>query len=119
MILAGGLIWYNPSWKFIDPIATFLFSALVIWTTFPVTRDAVRVLMEEAPREYDINSIQRQFLSIEVRFALQNTLMQQGRCLNIEAWGWRRPEQGVEEVHDLHIWSLSIGKTLGIFQLSR
>jgi len=36
VIIAAGLIWYNPEYKFADPACTFLFSILVMFTTIPV-----------------------------------------------------------------------------------
>lgn len=36
----------QPEYKAADPICTFLFSALVLGTTFPVTKDVFRILME-------------------------------------------------------------------------
>lgn len=40
------LCFSQPEYKAADPICTFLFSALVLGTTFPVTKDVFRVLME-------------------------------------------------------------------------
>lgn len=36
----------QPEYKVADPICTFLFSALVLGTTVPVTKDVFRILME-------------------------------------------------------------------------
>lgn len=36
----------QPEWKIVDPICTFLFSVLVLMTTFAILRDTVVVLME-------------------------------------------------------------------------
>lgn len=36
----------QPEYKAADPICTFLFSALVLGTTIPVTKDVLRILME-------------------------------------------------------------------------
>nr|CAD7399791.1 unnamed protein product [Timema cristinae] len=36
----------NPMWSIVDPICTFLFSVLVLLTTFAIIKDAIVVLME-------------------------------------------------------------------------
>lgn len=46
VLLAAAIIHFWPEYKVADPICTFLFSALVLGTTFPVTKDVFRVLME-------------------------------------------------------------------------
>eukprot|EP00951_Prasinocladus_malaysianus_P012565 scaffold93738_cov42-Prasinocladus_malaysianus.AAC.2 len=33
VMIAAALIWWKPEWRIADPIATLLFSGLVIWTT--------------------------------------------------------------------------------------
>jgi zinc transporter 2 len=47
--LAGLLIWYKPEWQIIDPICTFLFSGLVIWSTFSLLGRVVSILFEGVP----------------------------------------------------------------------
>jgi zinc transporter 2 len=82
--IAGGLIWYHqddPRWALADPICTFLFAALVLGTTFAILRDIGNVLMERAPRGADVARIYSDVLEIE----------------------------GVEDIHDLHVWSLTPG----------
>ena len=36
----------QPEWKLADPICTFLFSILVLFTTINILKDTLRVLME-------------------------------------------------------------------------
>lgn len=79
--IAGGLIWYNPSWQIADPIATFVFSILVLGTTVGIVRESIHVLMEGTPE--GINSE-------EIESGL-------------------RALPAVLTTHDLHIWSLSAG----------
>ncbi|TDH74470.1 hypothetical protein CCR75_003068 [Bremia lactucae] len=79
--IAGGLIWYKPEWQIADPIATFIFSLLVLATTIEIVRDSIHVLMEGTPE------------------GIHADVIEQGlrRCSSVVA------------VHDLHIWSLSAG----------
>lgn len=82
--IAGALIWYHaddPRWALADPICTFLFAALVLFTTFSILRDIADVLMERAPRGQDVGEIWKDLIKIE----------------------------GVDDVHDLHVWSLTPG----------
>ncbi|KAG7385197.1 hypothetical protein PHYPSEUDO_001739 [Phytophthora pseudosyringae] len=79
--VAGGLIWYKPEWQIADPIATFIFSLLVLGTTIGIVRDSIHVLMEGTPDGIHADEIERGLR----------------RCSSVVA------------VHDLHIWSLSAG----------
>lgn len=47
----GKVIW-NP-WHLADPICTYLFSILVMTTTFKISRDCLVVLMEGIPKDFD------------------------------------------------------------------
>lgn len=80
--IAGGLIWYNPDWQMADPLATLLFSVLVIYTTMGVISSSVRVLMEATPEHIDITEVRAGLLQLEPVLA----------------------------VHDLHVWSLTLGQ---------
>ncbi|KUF83937.1 Cation Diffusion Facilitator (CDF) Family [Phytophthora nicotianae] len=79
--IAGGLIWYKPEWQIADPIATFIFSVLVLGTTIGIVRDSIHVLMEGTPDGIHADEIEQGLR----------------RCSSVVA------------VHDLHIWSLSAG----------
>lgn len=65
-----------------DPICTFLFSILVVITTFAIIRDTLLVLMEGRPKGIDFNDVMNVFLKI----------------------------QGVKRVHNLRIWALTLDK---------
>jgi len=81
VMIAAGIIWYNPNWTIVDPICTFFFSLIVLATTIRLVKESVSVLMEGSPEGID---------PVEVEEALKSI-------------------KGVLEVHDLHIWSLSVG----------
>jgi len=80
--MAAALIWYEPRWRLADPICSFIFAILVLGTTTRLIWQASHILMEGMPEGID---------SIKVRGDLENIA-------------------GVLEVHDLHIWSISVGK---------
>lgn len=82
VIIAGVLIWLHPDdkrWHIADPIATFVFSIIVFFTSTEIIKDIADILMERYPRGIDHESV----LS-----TLQGIV-------------------GVEAVHDLHVWSLT------------
>merc|ERR1711976_893250 len=81
VMMAAGLIWYNPEWRIADPIATLVFCALVIWTTKALIADILDILMQRAPSGYDPNVFAEAIALVE----------------------------GVERVTDLHICSLRPG----------
>mmetsp|Transcript_150 Transcript_150/g.355 ORF Transcript_150/g.355 Transcript_150/m.355 type:complete len:257 (+) Transcript_150:2-772(+) len=81
VLIAAGIIWWRPEYLIADPICTFLFSILVIYTTISILREATNVLMEGTPTGIDVAAVTEDLLSIP----------------------------GVEGLHDLHIWSLNVG----------
>ena len=53
VIAAALIIYFKPDWTIADPICTFLFSILVMFTTVPIFKDCMRILMENAPEDID------------------------------------------------------------------
>ena len=49
VIAAAVIIYFKPEWKIADPICTFLFSVLVLFTTVPIFGDMMRLLLEGTP----------------------------------------------------------------------
>lgn len=43
VFIAALVIYFRPEWKIADPICTFIFSVLVMFTTFTIIRDALLV----------------------------------------------------------------------------
>jgi len=84
VFIAGILIWYKPSWQIADPICTILFSFIVMYSTVGIFKSTVNVLMEGVPNSIEWEQVSRELKMIE----------------------------GVTEVHDLHIWSISVGEYL-------
>ncbi|KAK6746094.1 hypothetical protein RB195_012294 [Necator americanus] len=82
-VLIAALVIKFTGWELADPICTFFFSVIVLFTTITVLRDIFFVLMEATPRHMDFNAVREDLA------ALQN----------------------VQSVHDLHMWSLNMDKT--------
>merc|ERR1711974_441457 len=81
--VAGAIIWARPDWAICDPIMTYVFSVLVLLTTWNILKESVRVLMEGTPQHVDETALFHDFMALP----------------------------GVLDVHDFHIWSISAGKT--------
>lgn len=84
VMIGGAIIWAKPSWKVVDLVCTLFFSLIVLGTTIKILRDIMEVLMESTPREIDAKKLEKGLCEIP----------------------------GVIAIHDLHIWAITMGKTL-------
>lgn len=82
VVLAGLIIYFFPEYSIADPICTYVFSIIVTFTTIRILKDCIAVLMEGSPLEFNIEQLTRDLNNV----------------------------RGVEDIHDLHVWSLSVGK---------
>jgi len=82
VMIASVVIWVKPEWKIADPACTFLFSILVMFTTVNIVKECLSVLMEGTPSGMNLREFEDELMAIN----------------------------GVVEIHDLHVWSLSAGK---------
>ncbi|KAM8715551.1 hypothetical protein ACLKA7_002582 [Drosophila subpalustris] len=82
VFVAACVIYFWPEYAIVDPICTFVFSIIVLFTTFTIMKDALLVLMEGTPNYMHYAEVLQIFQRIE----------------------------GVERVHNLRIWALSINK---------
>ena len=82
VLLAAVIIYMFPSWQIVDPICTFMFSILVMFTTYFIVKDCLIILLEGVPTEISYR---------DVKLALERI-------------------KGVISVKELHIWSLTSGK---------
>jgi zinc transporter 2 len=72
----------NPNSAYADPVCTVVFTFLCLFTTIPIFKDCMVILMEATPKELDVTELFNDLISID----------------------------SVEEIHDFHVWSLSVGK---------
>lgn len=82
-VLIAALVIKFTGWTLADPICTFFFSIIVLFTTITVIRDIFYVLMEATPKNLDLSAVKKSLAGIE----------------------------GVKGVHDLHVWSIGMDKT--------
>lgn len=57
VVLAATAILIKKEWYIIDPILTFTFSIVVLFTTVPVVKDCIRVFMEGTPLGVDLEQV--------------------------------------------------------------
>jgi len=79
--IAAGLIIYFTGWYRADTIVSLLIIALILFSSTRLLGEAFHILMEGAPRGLSLKAVEKQLLAID----------------------------GVSDVHELHIWSLSSG----------
>jgi zinc transporter 2 len=82
VIIAAIIIWIKPSWNIADPLCTYIFSIILLFTTTPVFKNCAIVLMEGTPETINIEKLEEDILNIE----------------------------SVEDLHDFHVWSISVDK---------
>ena len=82
VILAGVLVFFLPHIRYIDPICTLLLTGILLYDAYNHMEGVITVLMEGSPLEFDVVDMEKNLREIE----------------------------GVTGVHDIHVWSLSIGK---------
>jgi cobalt-zinc-cadmium efflux system protein len=79
-IVAGGLIW-QFGWNWVDPVASVIIGVLILYSSWELLKETVAVLMQAAPGHIDVDEVRNTMMAVE----------------------------GVEEVHDLHVWSITSG----------
>ena len=82
-IIAGAVAIRMTGALWIDPLLGLAIGALVLWSSVGILRESAHILLEGIPREMGVEEVARAILTVE----------------------------GVQEVHDVHIWSLGGGHT--------
>lgn len=79
-LISGAVIFFTH-WTPIDPILSIFIGLLILVSSFRLLRESLQILMEGVPRHLDIQDVSARMVDIE----------------------------GVKDIHDLHIWTLSSG----------
>ncbi len=82
--LVAGVIMLLWGWYVADPLVSVGIGVLILYSSWGIVRESVDILMQGTPREMRLEEIEECLLSIE----------------------------GVCEVHDLHVWTLTSGRYL-------
>lgn len=82
VVLAGLTILFTGFW-WIDPLVSFAIVAMIAWGTWGLAKDSLRMGLLAVPASIDVEDVRRHLAGLE----------------------------GVEAVHDLHIWPMSTTET--------
>jgi cobalt-zinc-cadmium efflux system protein len=80
-IIAGAIAIRHTGARWIDPLLGLAIGLLVLWSSAGILRESAHILLEGRPREMQVEEVARAILCVP----------------------------GVQEVHDVHIWSLGGG----------
>jgi cobalt-zinc-cadmium efflux system protein len=80
-VMAAALVIILTGWRYADPLVSVAIGALILASSRSLLRDSINVLLEATPRGIDAEEVGRTMASAE----------------------------GVVEVHDLHIWTITSG----------
>lgn len=81
--IVAGLCMLLWDWYLADPLTSLLVSVLILLGAWRILRDSTDILLEGTPEHIDIRLMERELATIE----------------------------GVDSIHDLHVWSISSGMT--------
>jgi cobalt-zinc-cadmium efflux system protein len=79
--IAAGILILTMGWMVADPIISVVIALLILFGAWRLVREAADVLLESAPRGLDVEELVEDLRSI----------------------------QGLEELHDIHVWALTSG----------
>jgi cobalt-zinc-cadmium efflux system protein len=77
-VIVGGFAILMTGHNWIDPALSLVIAALVLWSSWSIVRETLNILLEGTPRGLELAAIRSSLEQID----------------------------GVEDVHDLHVWSL-------------
>ena len=80
-VVVSGVVVLATGWSRIDPIVAMAIGVLVLLSSWTLLRDSVGILLEATPRGLDADEIGRAMIGVD----------------------------GVREVHDLHVWTITSG----------
>jgi len=81
--IISGVVIYFWNWLPIDPIVSVFISALIVFSSVRLLREAIHIIMEGVPGHLDLQEVGQAMAAVDKR---------------------------IRSVHDLHIWSLSSGQ---------
>ena len=77
-----GVIWLYRPWYWLDPLVSTLIVGMILYSGWDILKEALGILMNATPPGIDLRSIKREVESLD----------------------------GIEEMHHLHVWSMSSGQ---------
>jgi cobalt-zinc-cadmium efflux system protein len=85
-VIIAGIAIVVAGWELADPVVSLGIGILILYSSWEIIRDGVEILMQSTPRGMRLQDVEQCLLSID----------------------------GVQQVHDLHVWTLTSGR----YQLS-
>ncbi|HSK99297.1 MAG TPA: cation diffusion facilitator family transporter [Rubrobacteraceae bacterium] len=79
--ISAALIIVLTGWRYADPLVSVLIALLILASSWRLLRESTTILLEGAPSGLDVNEIGEKMVGVE----------------------------GVQEVHDLHVWTITSG----------
>jgi cobalt-zinc-cadmium efflux system protein len=80
-VLVSAVVILTTGWQAADPIASLVIGLMIVPRTWKLLRETLDVLLEAAPKDVDIADVRAHILALD----------------------------GVEDVHDLHAWTITSG----------
>jgi cobalt-zinc-cadmium efflux system protein len=81
-VVVAGLLISITGIRWIDPVTSFIIIAVILWGTWRLFADALDLALDAVPRHIDLGEVRQFLLS----------------------------KNGVEDIHDLHIWAMSTSR---------
>lgn len=80
VIVAAGLIWWT-GWQWVDPLMSIFIGVIIVISSWRVLKSSLHILVEGVPKHLSVEKIGQSMASVP----------------------------GVQDVHDLHVWSICSG----------
>jgi cobalt-zinc-cadmium efflux system protein len=78
-VIIGGLVIFLTGQYWVDPLVSVIISLIILGSAWSILREGLRVILEATPKDVDVRAMITTIKQIE----------------------------GVEDVHDVHVWSIS------------
>jgi cobalt-zinc-cadmium efflux system protein len=78
-LVVGGIIIFYTNWYWLDPLLGILVAVVIVFSTWSLLRDSLRLSLDAVPQGIDLRAVQQAIEKIE----------------------------GVQDFHHIHIWALS------------
>ena len=65
VVIASIIIYLKPSYHMADPLCTYLFSVIILFTTIPVFKECINVMLEATPESIDVEKLEEEILNLE------------------------------------------------------
>lgn len=80
-VIASGIVIILTAWYPADPMVSVLLGIAILWGAWGIIRETLEIFLEESPRAIDVDHLV----------------------------GEMKLEEGVRDVHDIHVWTLGSG----------